>query len=1098
MDTMYKLTKQIDALTYNSRAVLNALVRSCIAAGSSNGFRITRFETPLTLDRADIYRLYDFYQTWANGTAGYEPYTKDPEEFAAIVEICDSKWKEPGLVISSIVTHSKILYMISSNKNNNSTDYWLGLIRDSSSPKLVTNSAPIPLNLRTPLYDADLSTKSFSQYETYLFPSGYSKISITGMPGDGEDHVGGGKSWTWDIDESLDVTAPRVRFGFYTDTDRRIKNYRDTLYSFSFGYDTYALGERSASIGGLNNMAYGVNSATIGGTELMALGKNSVIAGGETNATVRDNTFAFGRRTHAIGPQSMAGNELTRAGCYSYHFTIEEPENSGSVVDCEVIRDETTGQCIDISSSISSGEGRSTIRISYNQVASNGMWYLNMEVGDTVTVYAQTRKEGTGTYAGYETEGYVYEPLKFTVTNISRDNGDFLVQLNGGIPRGEDGLGTTWVNGGYVATTWANYREQDWSGTLTQPVEWIPGHSSNALNYNTYAPGVHQTVVGQMNYGDRDAKFVVGTGSSYVGYDSYRRNGLAVAQGYGYMQTASRSAIIGVSDYGLNTYRDFNGRYLRQGAWMFHNGESDYEGHVVANDVATDIGMSKFGTSTEDNRLIFVRPGTSYLSATHDVTVCLEARAGTMVITSGSYVGAEHSYDVLLSDGVLRGSEGGDVAIYSENGMELRNTNSSKMMSFHNSGYIMATFSGLFLHGNTWGTLATTDSALSHLVYHNNESNYTNAFNTPGHDVNYINSIAQSGFFYGDIGDRNLPIDSNDGKVLLPKHTQKILGGDWEPVSYGGLHIINSAVKKVYSGKNMYDVACLAMPGNMMAYPGVGITIPHIKFVTSTIYGTGNGGTEPIARITEELAYVSDVEQINNFSKTVGCIALKVMWRTLKYGLTGEGTIDDPFRFSFPKDFNNYYEDGGSVIAHPFSYGTVLSHSGVISRMSYFNVYDESIMEAKPTRWVGGNVTIAAPLDNYGNITLVRNGQMISMTITVTVPPRTQARQVHEVMVNLGPASSVLKNPSVPGILGYLEFPYRTSVVLTGAGMNGIKAMCTISNNLTNSAVEHVNDHTRYSTENMLDFFFFNPGGDDSGYVTDTITLTGTITRGWA
>ena len=35
MDSMYKLTKQIDALTFNSRAVLNAMVRSCIAAGSS-------------------------------------------------------------------------------------------------------------------------------------------------------------------------------------------------------------------------------------------------------------------------------------------------------------------------------------------------------------------------------------------------------------------------------------------------------------------------------------------------------------------------------------------------------------------------------------------------------------------------------------------------------------------------------------------------------------------------------------------------------------------------------------------------------------------------------------------------------------------------------------------------------------------------------------------------------------------------------------------------------------------------------------------------------------------------------------------------------
>ena len=71
MDTMYKLTKQIDALTYNSRAVLNALVRSCIAAGSSNGYTVRRYGKELTLKRADIFRLYDFYQCWANGSYGY-------------------------------------------------------------------------------------------------------------------------------------------------------------------------------------------------------------------------------------------------------------------------------------------------------------------------------------------------------------------------------------------------------------------------------------------------------------------------------------------------------------------------------------------------------------------------------------------------------------------------------------------------------------------------------------------------------------------------------------------------------------------------------------------------------------------------------------------------------------------------------------------------------------------------------------------------------------------------------------------------------------------------------------------------------------------
>ena len=63
MDTMYKLTKQIDALTYNSRAVLNALVRSCIAAGSSNGYTVKRFGVELTLGRTDIFRFNCAFKT---------------------------------------------------------------------------------------------------------------------------------------------------------------------------------------------------------------------------------------------------------------------------------------------------------------------------------------------------------------------------------------------------------------------------------------------------------------------------------------------------------------------------------------------------------------------------------------------------------------------------------------------------------------------------------------------------------------------------------------------------------------------------------------------------------------------------------------------------------------------------------------------------------------------------------------------------------------------------------------------------------------------------------------------------------------------------
>ena len=60
-----RLTKELDALTYNSRSVLNALIRSTVASGTSQGYTVTRAGIKLTLSRVDIYRLYQFYQAWA-------------------------------------------------------------------------------------------------------------------------------------------------------------------------------------------------------------------------------------------------------------------------------------------------------------------------------------------------------------------------------------------------------------------------------------------------------------------------------------------------------------------------------------------------------------------------------------------------------------------------------------------------------------------------------------------------------------------------------------------------------------------------------------------------------------------------------------------------------------------------------------------------------------------------------------------------------------------------------------------------------------------------------------------------------------------------
>lgn len=1056
MDTMYKLTKQIDALTYNSRAVLNALVRSCIAAGSSNGYIVRRFGDELKLSREDIFRLYDFYQCWANGSYGYASYTNDPDEFDDIVARCDAKWTSGDqLVTKAIVTHSKILYEVSSNKDESGTDFWLGLIRDSSSPKLVTNSAPIPLNLRTPLYDADLSTKSFSQYETYLFPSGYNKLAITGMPGDGETHVGGGKSWIWDIDETLEVKAQRIVLGYHTNPVQRLENYGNTELSMSFGYETYALGERSVALGGLNGIAYGTDSATVGGRYPLAMGIRSMVGAGDSNIAVGDSSFAANYRVHSVGPYSIAVNRDTVAGDYTYQFTIEDSSAEVKVVDCEAIKDTVTGTCVvqDGYTDVIEGAGRNTVRISYNVLAASGFWDINIKAGDEVIIYAQTRRVDNVSYTPNAEQGYAYKPLHFKVVNITRKDGDFLVQLDGSIPRGES-LNSMLESGGYISRYSMELGELSYSGAILDSKDWRPGESSAALNYNTFTAGVNQTVVGQMNRGERDAKFVVGTGSSYVGTNALRRNGLVVAEGYGYMQTASQSANIGVSDYAGNHYRDYDAMFVANGAWMMHSGNSNYTGYSWVNDSHTEMGLYKGGVEIEDSHLTFVRSGSSYLSSTHDVTTCLESRAGTLIINAGSYVGAEHNYDVLLQQGPIGMNTGNKgVAIYSEHGMDIRNTDEAFMMSFENSGYISAKFKGLFLEGNTWGALATTDEARSRWVYHNSRNEYYQSFGTPGHCIDYPNTIAHSGFFYGQ-NDWKPGKTPSTNRINLPAKNS----GSWENNQGNAFHIFNSSVAYVNAdGELGYDVSCLLLPGTLhvtdISNP------PHPKVINSFIYGNGNGGVMPTETyVTEELAYLSDLDKLSDKSVKIDERSIvKVFDRQLAdsnnmYPLPTSATTGGAFlegvcglaiRGSSVGYFANY--PGEPIIIRPFS--IVPNITGLSQILPY----------------------LRAPDDHLKSIVLRRCGALVTCSMEVyfaSDASKANAKYSEFLLVlNESPLAALgIPNTGSAGI--------SSSLVLNGAGSNGVSVTCTIAH-LMGTQMSILGN--TYSADNMVQFLIRNP-----------------------
>ena len=51
MNAYDKLVKEIDVLTYNARSVINALIRSTVKSGSSDGYKVTRAGVEITLTR---------------------------------------------------------------------------------------------------------------------------------------------------------------------------------------------------------------------------------------------------------------------------------------------------------------------------------------------------------------------------------------------------------------------------------------------------------------------------------------------------------------------------------------------------------------------------------------------------------------------------------------------------------------------------------------------------------------------------------------------------------------------------------------------------------------------------------------------------------------------------------------------------------------------------------------------------------------------------------------------------------------------------------------------------------------------------------------
>ena len=108
-----RLTKEIDVLTYNARSVLNALIRSVLRYGTSNGYTVTKSSVELKLTRNDIYLLYRLYNEWAGLGFGKDTFDAAcdnvrekfmPAANANPLLVADADNDE---LLHAVVTHSK-------------------------------------------------------------------------------------------------------------------------------------------------------------------------------------------------------------------------------------------------------------------------------------------------------------------------------------------------------------------------------------------------------------------------------------------------------------------------------------------------------------------------------------------------------------------------------------------------------------------------------------------------------------------------------------------------------------------------------------------------------------------------------------------------------------------------------------------------------------------------------------------------------------------------------------------------------------------------------------------------------------------------------
>lgn len=842
-----RLQKEIDTLTYNSRTVLNALIRSTVSSGSSRGYTITKAGQELTLTRVDIYRLYKFYQEWENNDfaqstieatatqrrlAGFDEIRVAQD---AIPVVDENGNQNTSSTTNALITHGKVLFLTEANLDqiNDTVDvnnYWLGLIRTSNNAKLISNSSPVPINLRTPVFDENLATTKYSQHETYLFPTAYYILDMLGYYGDGVDHTMGGNSWTIDVNDRVIINGQGLAFGDVDDSDTRKTQARrngnrdangnllDTgrMNNFAWGFDTHARAKYSTAGGfssmvadgaiasiaiGYDNITTNPYSAAIGGALNSVSGQYSGIVSGQGNVVTADYSGVF------AGLNNIVGGKV-------FNFTF--PFTNATSQNCVI--DETACTATVVSGGSASVTGRNSIVIEGNYVTEFG-------IGDKVRLFDYTTTyENLAGIEYYETNGDFYQSQNLTVTAVALINSNTQTQIT----LSDDVAGSGIVDGGKISRTYIE-------GSTPVNV----GYASFAAGQGLIAEGSYQAVVGRFNYRQTDPtlRFVVGSGTS----DTTRLNSVEVFDDRTVIYGTPRSSTVSEPAWGqlLDTtgFIGFNvsdtlieaivndSHFKMQGAFsaLIHNvGQNDEYGlrinngdiSITSNDQNSTVG---YITVNANSQLI------SYFSGWGSPTL-----GGLGLFAEGDlFAGA--SYIHIKS---------------------VENNAYTTIESSNNVNLIWGNI--LSLSGDTFTALPTNDSQFAHRISSGNYDNYID-------DSNYIG--IRSGFYYKtgyvlvdsqNVADFRNPWTATD---LINMGADTSLANDVN----GILQILSSTQTTITNGTQT-DYFSLSMPSIGFDPNNIGKVAVNRASITDTLAGVT--GT---FKSTKLLAWDEDVQEMGKW-----------------------------------------------------------------------------------------------------------------------------------------------------------------------------------------------------------------------------------------